>query len=165
MVMAGDFPVKISFVEDMYAEYYPLIASPMVIGGKPIMTEQIEGLYHRKLRTVVGWAGTGATKPAGGCQTARDMFDLYVLSKAHSPIQTMIKQLPYAFATTAFEEGIANMPWFDLIPELDETAAAPQWLAGKDMSILHKHLHDEIGMTEIEDIEQEEQTSPPNEKG
>jgi Nucleotidyl transferase AbiEii toxin, Type IV TA system len=150
-LMVADAPVKVSFIEDMYDDLFPLIDSNLVVGGVAIKTEPVEGLYHRKLRTVVGWADVDATQPAGGRQTARDMFDLYVLSKSHLPIRTMIEQLPYAFATTAFEDGIANMPWYDLMHELSETVAAPRWIEGKNVEVLRNHLLAEIGMTDIAD--------------
>ena len=141
-------PIKISLVEDMYASLYPAVPIAPAVSKLPLMTEGIAGLYHRKLRTIVGWADAMATHPAGGRQTARDMFDLYVLSQAHMPLRPFIESLPYTFAITAFEEGLAAMPWFDLISELEETMAAPRWRAGTDVQQLRDHLYAEIGMTE-----------------
>lgn len=140
--------VKVSFVEDMYADLYPALPAPQLVGGMQLNTEAVDGLYQRKLRTVVGWAKELATSPAGGRQTARDMFDLYVLSQVVKPIVPFAKALPYQFPMEAFEEGIALMPWLDLVGELKETVASPQWSAAKDVEVLRSHIFKEIGMTE-----------------
>lgn len=152
-------PVKISVVEDMYADFFPLL--PSGLGG--IMTESIDGLYHRKLRTVVGWAGPSDIQPSGGRQTARDMFDLFVLSQAHQPLLSFIEQLPFAFAMQAFQEGLANMPWFNFVPELEETVASPRWHSGMDVEHLQNHLFTELGMTAVIDPERngDVEDSPP----
>ncbi len=142
-------PIKISVVEDMYADLYSAVPANLRIGSLALMTEGIDGLYHRKLRTIVGWADALAAHPAGGWQTARDMFDLFVLSQAYMPLRPFIEQLPYTFAMTAFEEGLASMPWFDLIAELEETITAPVWQAGKDVERLRDHLFADMGMTEL----------------
>jgi hypothetical protein len=140
--------VKISFVEDMYSKLYPPVSAPELVGGLQLKTESIEGLFHRKMRTVVGWAPEMATSPAGGRQTARDMFDLYVLSKKSAPIAAFADSLSYSFPMEAFIEGIANMPWYELIAELVETVSAPEWDAAKDVDELRLHIFREIGMTD-----------------
>ena len=145
-------PVKLSAVEDMYADFFPSIPSRLQghqVRRIAIMTEGIDGLYHRKLRTVVGWADAAAERPTGGRQTARDLFDLFVLSQAHLPMLPFIEQLPFAFAMQAFQDGLANMPWFDLIPELEETVVSPQWQRGTDIEQLRNKLFADLGMTEF----------------
>ena len=157
-------PVKMSAVEDMYADFFPSIPSGLQqsqVGQRMIMTEGIDGLYHRKLRTVVGWAAATAEHPSGGRQTARDMFDLFVLSQAHMPLLLFIEQLPFAFAMQAFQDGLANMPWFDLIVELEETIASPRWQMGMDIENLRNHLFADLGMTEFPDPDAEGDTLPP----
>jgi hypothetical protein len=150
-VLAGDEPIKLSFVEDMYSDVFPAVKSAMLIEGVALSTESIEGLYHRKLRTVVGWADSDSVAPAGGRQTARDMFDLYVLSQSAQPLKQFIQALPYAFPATAFEDGLARMPWFDLSAELGETIAAPRWQAATDVEVLRSYLYAQIGMTDLPD--------------
>lgn len=144
----GD-PIKISFVEDMYAAAFPPIPSNLVINGVIVQTESIQGLYHRKLRTIVGWADSDAVMPSGGRQTARDMFDLFVLSKTIKPLKPFIESLPYAFPLEAFTGGIAAMPWFEIAEELTETIAAPAWQYGREVSAVRDHLFSELGMIEI----------------
>ncbi|KWT67016.1 MULTISPECIES: nucleotidyl transferase AbiEii/AbiGii toxin family protein [unclassified Variovorax] len=143
--------VKVSFVEDMYAETFPALESGLVVGSTKIMTEAVPELYHRKLRTVVGWAGDGATTPPGGRQTARDMFDLYVLSIAFQPLPEFVDSLPYAFPIQAFYEAIPAMPWFDLVEELDQTVASPRWAGGRDVDVLRDHIYAQLGMIELPD--------------
>ncbi|PZP90915.1 MAG: hypothetical protein DI587_37110 [Variovorax paradoxus] len=147
MIMADErTPIKISFVEDMYSHVYPLEPRGLSIGSTVIATEPVEGLYYRKLRTVVGWADSHSEFPQGGRQTARDMFDLYVLSHSVMPLRQFIEGVPDAFPISAFENGLANMPWFDIAPELSETVAAPAWNSGKDVEVLQKRLYEDLGM-------------------
>ncbi len=159
--IAGGEAVKLSFVEDMYSATFPLLPSGLRIGGIEIQTESVQGLYHRKLRTVVGWAGSDATVPSGGRQTARDMFDLFVLSQAVMPLQPFIESLPYAFPIEAFTGGIAVMPWFEISDELAQTIAAPAWEAGRDVSTVRDHLFSELGMVEIPPEPAEDEAEQP----
>jgi predicted nucleotidyltransferase component of viral defense system len=69
--------LKVSFVEDAYFETFPAVES--AFGGLTVRTEEIPGLYHRKLRTVAG-SGAEGDSFEGGRQKARDLFDLHVLS-------------------------------------------------------------------------------------
>jgi predicted nucleotidyltransferase component of viral defense system len=143
--------VKASMVEDMYAQVFPAIESGLAFRGVRIMTEAIEGLYHRKLRTIVGSVGQAALAPSGGRQTARDLFDLYVLSIATQPLLPFIEALPYVFPIQAFYEGLANMPWFEITVELEGMVPAPKWRTGCDVNELQKHLYAQLGMIEIPD--------------
>ena len=149
LVQIGQEPVRLSFVEDMYAAAFAPIPSGLSVAGIAIQTESVEGLYHRKLRTVVGWADSAATAPAGGRQTARDLFDLFVLSQESVALRPFIESLPYIFPQTAFEDGLANMRWFDLAAELSELIAAPAWQAGLDIEILQRHLYTQLDMSEV----------------
>jgi len=157
----GGEAVKLSFVEDMYAATFPLVPSGLMIGGMELQTESVLGFYHRKLRTVVGWAGSDASAPSGGRQTARDMFDLFVLSQAVMPLQPFIDSLPYAFPAEAFTGGIAVMPWFEISDELAQTIAAPAWETGRDVSTVMNHLFNELGMVEIPPDPSEDENERP----
>lgn len=157
----GGDPIKMSFVEDMYATTFPAVATGVTINGIQIQTEPVQGLYHRKLRTVVGWAGGDAVMPSGGRQTARDMFDLFVLSQAVMPLKPFIESLPYAFPLEAFTGGIAVMPWFDISDELAQTIAAPAWESGQDVSRVRDHLFKELGMVEIPPEPTEDEDEQP----
>jgi hypothetical protein len=152
-------PMKISFIEDIYATEYPAILSNLFVGNVAIRTESLDGLYHRKLRTVVGSALPAAEKPFGGRQTARDMFDLYVLLKTYKPLLQMIKEVAYPFPTTAFEDGMANMAWFSLADEFAATVTASKWQDALNVDVVRDHLHAEIGMTELSDWDGEENNS------
>jgi len=164
---SGD-AIKISFVEDMYAAAFPPLPSGLTIGGIAVQTESVQGLYHRKLRTVVGWADRDATLPQGGRQTARDMFDLYVLSQSVMPLKPFIESLPYAFPLEAFTGGMAVMPWFEIAEELAQTIASPQWQSGCDVSAVREHLFNELGMVELPPeptAEAHEQSAPRHARG
>ena len=159
--------IKISLVEDMYATTFAPVPSGLTISGIEIQTESVQGLYHRKLRTVVGWAGSDAAAPSGGRQTARDMFDLFVLSQTVMPLKPFIESLPYAFPLEAFTGGIAVMPWFEIAEELVQTIASPVWQSGRDVSTVRDHLFNELGMVELppESIEDEQPASRAGKRG
>jgi len=134
--------LKVSFVEDAYFELFPAVQKKF--GPLAVRTEELQGLYHRKLRTVAG-SGAEGDSFEGGRQTARDLFDLHVLSVAFGPIREFMESLPYAFPSDAFDNGLASMPWFDLIDELDEIVCAPKWRAAKEMAYLQNALFAQIG--------------------
>lgn len=160
VLVDGVTPIKVSFVEDRYADVFPRVSSGLNVGGVQVATEPVEGLYHRKLRTVVGWADGGSDMPQGGRQTARDMFDLFALSQAVMPLRAFIQSLPDVFPVSAFENGLALMPWYDIAPELMETVAAPAWEAGKDVEALQGHLYRELGMEVVPPDASEEANEP-----
>ena len=64
--------LKVSFVEDAYFKIFPVAMAKL--GKTKVRTEPVEGLYHRKLRTVSGHAAAGDSFD-GGRQTARDVLD------------------------------------------------------------------------------------------
>jgi hypothetical protein len=106
--------VKISFVEDVYEDMWPKKKFGKVI------SEQIGGLYHRKLRTI---SGSGYGKDTKGAhQTARDLFDAYVLSNQVQPIHSFLSEANQHganFPQDAFCANIMSMPWIDLMDEFE----------------------------------------------
>jgi hypothetical protein len=142
--------LKVSFIEDAYFETFPPVEKPF--GTQTAITEEIPGLYHRKLRTVSGRAdGEEADSFEGGRQKARDLFDLYVLSKAYMGIRDFMATLPYPFPSGSFDNGLASMRWFELMDELEEIVCAPQWRQAKDVLFLQNALYEQIGAKAVFD--------------
>jgi hypothetical protein len=119
---AHGYPVKISFVEDFLAGSFDTVKV-----GQGVLTEEVSGLYCRKLRTIAG-AGqgetaTGAPTNIGGRQTARDLFDIYVLSQDVQPLWEFVEEINQ-FGGNLSEEavlrGLHDIPWKDLMDELDQ---------------------------------------------
>jgi hypothetical protein len=147
--------LKVSFIEDAYFELFPRVSKPF--GSLTVQTEEVQGLYHRKLRTVAGHGQDNTPDSfAGGRQKARDLFDLYVLSAAYMPLTPFMQSLPYAFPIGSFVNGLVNMPWFDLIDECEELICAPQWQQAKDIEFLQKSLFEQIGAKTIVDDSNED---------
>ena len=128
MVNVEGETLRLSIVEDIYADMFP------VITVKGIRTEAIEGLYHRKLRTITGTGeiitGTGRVAGKGARQTARDLFDLYVLSKEVKPIMEFVSEINNRGANIserALESGIRNIPWKDLMDEFETLEVAEKY--------------------------------------
>jgi hypothetical protein len=142
--------LKVSLVEDSYFDLYPEIINSM--GGLPVRTETIDGLYHRKLLTITHASEDGVT-PTGGRQTARDLFDLWVLSKTVKPLTEFIATVPYDYPMAAFKEGLWDMPWFELTGDLSEIMAAPGFDEGRSIEVVRPHLFKQVG----EDVSIEEQ--------
>lgn len=142
--------LKVSFVEDAYFETFPAVTQ--MFGKLLVRTEEIPGLYHRKLRTVAG-RGDGEVEDSfeGGRQKARDLFDLHVLSLTYMPIQAFMDALPYPFPSGSFDNGLVSMPWFDLIDELGEIVCDPKWSQAKDIEYLQEALYSQIGATCVSD--------------
>lgn len=106
--------VKMSFVEDVYEGMWP----KKVFGN--VITEEIGGLYHRKLRTISGSGYGKITK--GARQTARDLFDAYVLNKQIQPAHEFLtesNQHGANFPADAFCANLLGMPWIDLMDEFE----------------------------------------------
>ena len=140
--------LKVSFMEDAYFSLFPV--QEAAIGASMVRTEAVEGLYHRKLSTVSGHAAQGDSFE-GGRQKARDLFDLYVLSQLVMPIRPFMASLPYAFPSAAFDNGLASMPWFELIDELDEIICDLRWNQAKAVDFLQNALYAQIGASLIVD--------------
>jgi predicted nucleotidyltransferase component of viral defense system len=120
--------VKISFIEDIYTGMFPV----KKIEG--IRTETIMGLYHRKLRTITGigetTTSTGRSISQGYRQTARDLFDLYVLSREVKPLGDFLTKINRHGANVseiAVESGIKRMPWIDLMDEFESLEIANKY--------------------------------------
>lgn len=115
--------IKIAFVEDVYEGMWPKKQFGNVI------TEEVGGLYHRKLRTI---SGSGYGKGARGArQTARDLFDAYVLSSQVKPIHSFLaesNQHGANYPQDAFCANILSMPWFDLMDEFEGLERLPPYL-------------------------------------
>lgn len=112
----NDVKLKVSFIEDSYAGMFASAKLPL---GKVIFNiESIEGLYHRKLRTVSG-SGHG-DKPLDGRQTARDLFDLFMLDKKIKAMPAFVTEINKAganFPEKAFLAGLAAMSWIDMMDD------------------------------------------------
>jgi len=158
--------LKVSFVEDAYFETFPAVER--AFGGLTVRTEEIPGLYHRKLRTVAG-SGSEGDSFEDGRQKARDLFDLHVLSVEFQSIRGFIDSLPYAFPSDAFDNGLASMPWFDLMDELEEIVCATGWNQARDVFYLQSALYEQIGATTLfDDMEDEAAREPeptPSKRG
>lgn len=143
--------LKVSFVEDAYFKTFPAVEK--AFGALTVRTEEIAGLYHRKLRTVCGH-GEGEKEDSfeGGRQKARDLFDLHVLSTEFMPIRQFMDKLPYSFPSGAFDNGLASMPWFDLMDELEEIVCAPEWNQAKNVEFLQNALYTQIGAAVLDDM-------------
>lgn len=143
--------LKVSFIEDAYFDVYPAVEEKF--GNLTVRTEKIAGLYHRKLRTVAG-SGSEGDAVKGGRQKARDLFDLYVLSEAFMPIKPFMETLPYPFPSAAFDNGLANMPWLQLMDELREIVCETKWRDAQDIDFLQAALYKQIGAETIDEFKQ-----------
>ena len=117
----GGVQLKVSFIEDSYAGMFPRQRMPF--GQTMFMIESIEGLYHRKLRTVSG--SGNADKPTDGRQAARDLFDLFMLDRTVNKIPDFVKEINQNvanFPEKAFVAGLAAMPWIDMTDEFSQMA-------------------------------------------
>lgn len=117
----GGEVVNVSFVEDVFAGMFETTRCGV------IRTEVIEGLYHRKLRTITGTgeirSASGHVLGQGARQKARDLFDLYVLEKTVQPIDEFVRTINRHganFTVEALYQGFAAMPWQDMIDEFEQ---------------------------------------------
>ena len=106
--------IKISFIEDLYVDMWPHQKFGIVA------TEEIDGLYHRKLRTI---SGNGYGKQVTGArQTARDLFDVFILNSQGQSIEQFLAAANAHGANFPVDSLCANilaMPWIDLMGEFE----------------------------------------------
>ena len=118
----GDEIIKVSFIEDLYVDMWPHKQFGQVV------TEEIGGLYHRKLRTI---SGTGYGKEVQGTrQTARDLFDVYVLNQQVQSVEQFLAQANEQGANFPIDAWCANilaMPWIDLMSEFENLVFLPPY--------------------------------------
>jgi len=137
-------PLRISIVEDIYADMFPV----KTVGG--IRTEAVDGLYHRKIRTITGSgdgvaSSTGRTVQAGARQTARDLFDLYVLSKEIRPLLEFVREINRHGAgvpEALFVSGLRKVRWMELMDEFEMLEVEERYAGIKAFDI--KRYFDEV---------------------
>lgn len=130
-------PLRISIIEDIYAGMFE------VRTHNGIRTEAIEGLYHRKIRTITGSgegraSTTGRMVQAGARQTARDLFDLYVLSKEIKPLMEFVREINRHGAgvpESLLISGLRNVRWVDLMDEFEMLQKAEKYAGIKAFDI------------------------------
>lgn len=137
-------PLRVSIVEDIYADMFPV----KTVGG--IRTEAVEGLYHRKIRTVTGSgegvaSSTGRMVQAGARQTARDLFDLYVLSNEIKPLMEFVREINRHGAgvpEALLVSGLRKVRWMELMDEFEMLEVAERYSSIKAFDI--KRYFDEV---------------------
>ena len=137
-------PLRVSIVEDIYTGMFPLR------NAGAIRTETVEGLYHRKLRTISGAGGgvispTGRTVHAGARETARDLFDLYVLSREVKPLMEFVRDINEhgaAVPEALLISGLGKVCWTDLMDEFEMIEKAEKYAEVKAFDI--KRYFDEV---------------------
>lgn len=119
--------IKVSFIEDLFSGMFE---QHRVNDGW--ITEEISGLYHRKIRTLSG-TGTqtnsiGMETAQGGRQQARDLFDLYVLSNEIGNISSFVSKIN-AFGAgvplSQLRQGLAAIPWMALMDDFSDINTIP----------------------------------------
>ncbi len=117
----GKVPLKVSFIQDVFVGMFPDVWRQM--GSTPVHTEDLDGLMHRKLRTLSG-SGLGPDgRPMGGRTTARDLFDIYVLSTTYKPVWQFITDINghgANFPVESYAAGVKSIDWISLIEDFEE---------------------------------------------
>ena len=139
LIRYGQDVVKVDFIEDSFEGMFD------VVFNEGARVEVIDGLYHRKIRTVSGvFLKDGDIRD--GRQTARDIFDLYVLGQEVSPLSMFIARINQHGANIPIDgmiRGILRMPWIDLLDEFEELDKHERWKAC-DIKVIKKYLEEEL---------------------
>lgn len=138
----GTPPVRLSFIEDPFATMFETVE----VEG--FLTEVIDGLYHRKLRTLSGSYNIEG-RAVGARQTARDVFDLYVLDRTVRPIMDFVTEIN-AHGAGVPEDGLIagfrSMPWHELMDEFALLVVADAY---KDVTLssIKCHFDKSVGLS------------------
>jgi hypothetical protein len=148
-VLVDNIRLQVSFIEDNYAGMFA--STQQKIGSAEFNIESVEGLYHRKLRTISG--SGNSDRPVDGRQSARDLFDLWVLDQMIQPINGFILSINRQganFPQKAFITGLLAMPWLDMMDEFDQLDINPdnpyckEIATGNRMHIVRTRMHQVI---------------------
>jgi predicted nucleotidyltransferase len=133
-----DSSLKIDFVEDVYKLLKPL----KEIDGIPILA--IEDIYLRKILTACGSIATvdsiGRSSFAGGRQEAKDLFDLYFLSKTFMSLSSFVNE----YCQQPQKESI--IIWFRTYDRLEMKTGLLEIITNKKVAFseMEHHFKDEI---------------------
>lgn len=113
--------IKISVIEDLFCGMFEQQRIQNCW-----TTEEVSGLYHRKIRTLSG-TGTQTNRAGmpiaqGARQQARDLFDLYTLSNQVEPMAPFVKRINRYGAgvpLTQLIQGISAIPWMEMMEEFE----------------------------------------------
>ncbi len=87
-----DRPLKIDFVEDV------LFKAPLIKRFKGVPVYRVDHIYFQKIVAIAGIRPakdeTGREILAGGRREARDVFDIYMLSKKIRPLHIFLRGIP-----------------------------------------------------------------------
>ena len=76
------------------------------------------------------------------------------------PIKPFLDTLPYSFPSAAFDNGLANMPWLELMDELGELVCDAKWSSAKDVAFLQDALYGQIGAKALDEFGLEVDSTP-----
>jgi hypothetical protein len=133
--------LKIDFVKDVL----PLINQPNVVEGIKVLS--IEDIYLRKIHALsglhIGIDRTGRNKFTGGRQSAKDLFDIYFLSKEFLRLADFVDK----YCSPIFNEGVIR--WFRTFDRTDMKIELADIRTNKNIEFkdIDQHLN-----TEIEEI-------------
>lgn len=131
----GEIDVKISIIEDGFAGMWDSVW----VGN--VKTEPIEGLYHRKLRTISG------ISKSDGRQTARDLYDLFVLDKEIERISDFVGRINKKganFPAEMFCQKMSAIPWIDLMDEFDGLERSQKYRQTSMVGDIKKAMETEV---------------------
>ena len=139
LVRYGQDAVKVDFIEDVYDGMFDAVIKD---GAR---TELLDGLYHRKIRPVSGmFLKDGSIKD--GRQTARDVFDLYVLGQSIESLSVFIDGINKHGANVPLDgiiKGIISMQWIDIMDEFCELERNDKWRSC-DLKDVRSYLEGEL---------------------
>jgi hypothetical protein len=155
IVRFGQDVVKVDFIEDIYEGMFDAVFKERA------KTEVIEGLYHRKIRTVSGmFLKDGRIQ--NGRQTARDLFDLYVLGQEVKSLSVFIEHINQHGANIPLDgmmRGILTMPWIDLLDEFEELERHERWREC-DIKMIKIYLEKELNaLQHLKDVQDNYESS------
>lgn len=142
--------IDVSFIQDRFHHLF------QPINGKILKTriEEPLAIYHRKASIIIGLC----PEYANGRSRARDLFDLYVLSKRIMPIEKFVSQTWGEHVISNFFEGLSNVDTLQILQD-KQISAFPEWeIADDGIKALDLVMQD-IGMT-TENIDEAWQIKP-----
>lgn len=139
--------LKVDFVEDVL----PLIKGTQLFNGINVLS--IEDIYLRKIYAVSGLSinidETGRRQFSGGRQEAKDLFDIYFLSRQYLRLSDFVNE----YCEQMLKEGVIR--WFRTFNRLEMKIDLAEIKTEKTIEFreIDKHLSDEIDKILLREVD------------
>lgn len=132
--------VEVSFIQDKFHDLFQPVYGSHI--NMAIQIEDVKSIYRRKASIIIGLSEAYSN----GRNKARDVFDLYVLSKKVLPVKEFVSATWGEMMLENFNEGLANADPLQIAMDT-QLFAYPEWEQVESGDKALALLMEDVGMT------------------